>query len=162
MYLATEGYAGTVLSISATGAEDDALFTFIGAGSVLISSVTFVLSESCRLQHLDVAVTYRAVVNQRNIHHRLKDTVFDLFVIVQLLNFLEEGCVQFLGLVRSSRSMEIRLGTFLRRSQECKLRYCWISRAAFSNDYFRVLTAEYFALDVGNTVFPPTTLFVIP
>lgn len=140
---------------------DASPLTFSGAGSVLISSVTF--AQSAISSTTNMAATYRPVVNQRNIHHSLEDTILDFLVIVQFLNLLEESCVQLFAFIGTSGLMKIWLRSFLCRSQKGELRHC-LHQSGFPRSISscgQVLTAKHFAVDIDDIMFPFPALFLI-
>src|SRR5262245_12772490 len=71
-----------------------------------------------------VVYTYRPVVDKCHVHHGSKDAVFDLVWLVKLLDFLEEGLVEGLGVYAACGLVEVGLVTLLHGSKECELRNC--------------------------------------
>ena len=70
--------------------------------------------------------TYRSIVDERNVHHSLKDAILDPLRLIELLHLFEEDGVKFLGFDAAGRLVEVGLVPFLSRSEECELRYCRI------------------------------------
>lgn len=57
--------------------------------------------------------TYRPIINESDIHHSLKDTIFDAIFLVLASHVGNEVVVELLALLRRRGSMEIWLIAFL-------------------------------------------------
>jgi len=71
-----------------------------------------------------VIYTYRTVVDERDIHHGLKDAVFYFVLAVQSLELCKEFIIEFFGLVGAGGFVKVWFVALFQRSQESELRDC--------------------------------------
>lgn len=71
---------------------------------------------------LAIAKTYRPIIDKRNLHHGLEDTILDFVCCVALLHLVKEALVEPLCLIAPQRPVEIRLISLLGGGQQGELR----------------------------------------
>ncbi len=70
----------------------------------------------------EVVETYRTVVYECHVHHRLEYTVLDFILFVQILDLAEKSTVELLAFFWAGRFMKVWFVAFLCRCKECELR----------------------------------------